>query len=589
MAIWEKPISEKQELAIRSSADLIFLTGEGGTGKTRVAIQLMASAIYYFPNIRIGYFINNWGEFNNQGGILKEIEKVFVLDTFDRKKINSMGSLTTSPQNMNVKFNNGTTVSFYAIEDISPAQLSDKSKTFQLDMMIFEEAQRMSWEYINILWTRIRNSDPKIPCKVYIIQNPERECAVRKMCGSENDQAGWINEYGEVIAKENCTVKYMFQNEGKLHETFWGKSEKECYDKCQHIIKSKIGEISDVDYKNFIFKVQFIAFTKEDNKKIFEQGKYLARLAQSSIAASMGDGNWNFSKHDKKEEEEKNRVLDIVTLGKCFRENPYPNSKIGFSADLSGIGQDNSIIMGICGFHVFDIWVENKTMGSDRANFIEKFMEKYNINMTKKNVIIDCIRFDDVQEYFSKKYGFTDKYGKPIPKKTPFTVFSANRAPEHDNKYTNLKAECASLLVKALNKGVITFAPELENKFYDNQRGEYKHLKKRHYTIKDELLFESQGLQFSIKKDKVSIMSKKEQGELLSKRSMDLIDPLIMWVSINFNELHMRLNNIKNDVHTDKDTMFNAVNKAFNVNTYKNEKGKVKFGGSSIFQKLSNW
>ena len=579
----EHPISYKQELAIRSNADLIMLTGDGGCGKTRVACGgIIASHIFLYPGIRIGFLTKNYGDYTKKGGIFDELRKIYPLAEYDKKVQNPIGNITTSLQNMYLRFNNGTVVGFYATEDMSREQLTAASKTYQFDILIVEEAQKLSWETINIFSTRVRNSDSTIPNKVYLIQNAERECPLRRMIGNEYDQAGWVNEFGKVIPEKNGTIMYMYQSSGNVYETYWGRTMKECYHKCKNIIDAKIGDNKNISYKNFILKVLFIGFDKADNKAIFENSKYLARLSQSAIGASMGESDWNFSAKDMQEDSEKN-VINAGMLTKCFLNKPLERNFKGISFDLAGSGTDNSVALYIEGWHIKDIDYDGYTVGDSRVNFIENFAKKHAIEMTNKNTVIDSTRFDDVATYFAKKYNAMDSKGRYNVNKLPFKQFCSAENPYNNGRYNNFKSQCAYQTMNLIKKGIITFAPELENKEYKHKRNTRKH---KDWSVRDEIVFELNALRFYNKNGKICLITKEEQKDVLSNRSMDILDCIFQYVGLFISQCYLeQAGKIDRTFDENAGKSLKEFENAFNINQHR-KNAVVNMNAMSLFEQL---
>ena len=583
MAIVERPISYKQECAVRSNADIIILTGDGGSGKTRVACGcILASNIYQYPGIRIAFLTKNYGDYTKKGGIFDEFRKIYPLSEYDRKINYSIGSITTSLQNMSLRFNNGTAVGFYATEDMSREQLTAASKTYQYDILIVEEAQKLSWETINIFSTRIRNSNKTIPNRVYLIQNAERECPLRRMIGNEHEQAGWVNEFGKVIQEKNCSIMYMYQNNGNVYETYWGRTMKECYNKCKTLIDNKIGDNKNISYKNFILKVLFIGFDKADNKALYEDGKYLGRLAQSAIGASMGDSDWNFSAKDEAEDSEKN-VINSGMITRCFLNKPLERNFKGITFDLAGSGTDNSVALYIEGWNVKDIDFDNYTVGEERVRFVENFARKHNIEMTNKNTVIDSARFDDVAAYFAKKHFAIDSKGRYNVNKLPFKQFSTGESPYNNGKYNNFKSQCAYQTMNLIKKGILTISPELE-------RMEYKHVrnkrKNRDWTFRDEVVFELNALRFYHKNGKICLITKEEQKDVLSNRSMDILDCIFQYVGLFIAQCYLEhAGKIDRTFDENAGKTLEQFNNAFNINQHR-KNAFVNMNANSLFEQL---
>lgn len=188
----------------------------------------------------------------------------------------------------------------------SPTVIDKIFKGLQFKKAIFEECNKFEWRTISTCQTRLR-ANTKGKAQIYLAQNPERECFIRKLCGCGKNGGGWIGDDGKPIKEMNGVVRFFHIVKGNLDEVYWGNTKEEVYSKCKDIIDNLLQIDPDMSYEDFIMSMVFFTFDVRDNQAMLKANKgYRAMAATSVLADSMYEPNWNFSIQDEKK---KRRII----------------------------------------------------------------------------------------------------------------------------------------------------------------------------------------------------------------------------------------------------------------------------------------
>ena len=289
-----------QRLAIRSNADIVCFTGGTGGGKS--------VALYYAPiehlamndNAKIVCFMRNVSDFWGAGKVNDTLKKMYPLIDRSVKKQphDPIGEIIRNQTDMGIKLYNGSEIKFQQLDNESPIVIDKITKGLQAKKLIFDECNKFLWRTISAFFPRLR-SDSSGKAQVYLAQNPERECFMRKMCGKGEHGGGWINDDGTVDKSMDGVVMFFCMPNGDLDKCVWGRTKREVYEKCKDHIDSLLTVDPDMTYEDFILSMAFFTFDVRDNKKMLSKNKgYRGLAANSATASSAYQVNWNYSIND---------------------------------------------------------------------------------------------------------------------------------------------------------------------------------------------------------------------------------------------------------------------------------------------------
>ena len=292
-----------QRLAIRSNADIVCFTGGTGGGKS--------VALYYAPiehlamndNAKIVCFMRNVSDFWGAGKVNDTLKKMYPLIDRSVKKQphDPIGEIIRNQTDMGMKLYNGSEIKFQQLDNENPIVIDKITKGLQAKKLIFDECNKFLWRTISAFFPRLR-SDSSGKAQVYLAQNPERECFMRKMCGKGEHGGGWINDDGTVDKSMDGVVMFFCMPNGDLDKCVWGRTKREVYEKCKDHIDSLLAVDPDMTYEDFILSMAFFTFDVRDNKKMLSKNKgYRGLAANSATAASAYQVNWNYSINDEEE------------------------------------------------------------------------------------------------------------------------------------------------------------------------------------------------------------------------------------------------------------------------------------------------
>ena len=138
-----------------------------------------------------------------------------------------------------------------------------------IQKLIFDECNKFLWRTISSFFPRLR-SDSSGKAQVFLAQNPERECFMRKMCGKGEHGGGWINDDGTVDKSMDGVVMFFFMPNGDYEKAIWGRTKREVYEKGKDAIDALLSIDQDMSYEDFILSMVFYTFDVRDNKKMLK-------------------------------------------------------------------------------------------------------------------------------------------------------------------------------------------------------------------------------------------------------------------------------------------------------------------------------
>ena len=493
--------------------------------------------LYYAP---INYLVHNVGEkiicfmrnvsdFWGAGKVADTMKKIYpIVDrSSKRQPRDPIAEVIKNQVDMGVRFYNGSEVKFQQLDNEDPKVIDKIAKGIQTKKLIFDECNKFQWNTITTFMARLRSGGDGT-AQIYLAQNPERNCPLRTICGNGEHGGGWIAEDGEPIKDMDGKVMYFFMHNGKVEETYFGKTKEEVYYKCKPIIDEMIGREDDMSYEDFILSMVFYTFDMRDNKVMLEKNrKYRALAANSATAQSSYASNWNYSLEDEDEDEDD---IDSCELRPEHIENMFrmPTMNIRktekITVDMAFTGTDNMVLMHWIGFHCDDIHYSEKNTFSEACQIIMNFMAKHHCD--KSQLIVDVqgdTAIIDVFDLLKKSGGV----GTDNPYGTYGYAFSGSVSATGKSKvrFERYKDEAAYLGINMIKCGLVTFDPSLKNKRYTHQR------RKRDgsTTICKQMEFESKAFIFDKSPSgKIRVTPKEKQHFSLKGMSPDLLDNIVM-------------------------------------------------------------
>lgn len=510
-----------QKLAIRSNADIVCFTGNTGGGKSY--------ALYYAPieylamndNAKIVCFMRNISDFWGAGKVSDTLKKMYPLidRSTKRQPHDPIGEIMRSNQDMGMKLYNGSEIKFQQLDNESPIVIDKIAKGLQAKKLIFDECNKFNWRTITAFMPRLR-SDSSGKAQIFLAQNPERECFMRKLCGKGEHGGGWINDDGSVDKSMDGVVMYFNMQEGDLDKTYFGRTKLEVYEKCKEHIDSLLAVDPDMSYEDFILSMVFYTFDVRDNKKMLAKNKaYRGLAANSSTSLSSFSANWNYSITDDTRdiEDESNIQLSSTDVERMFRQSQVPyNStllKRFMTVDMATTGFDNLVMK---------YWELYSDYG-----FICKDI-KYSVKNTPREAVMMITDFRDRHELFDKEmildvqgFGFLrDCYPKAI-----FFSGASQASNRSKAQYKAMKDEASHLAMEMIQSGLIHYEPRLADMRYTHQN--MKRIGST--TVMRHMVFESVIFQFSkTPNGRITIMEKEKMHKILKGMSPDLFDNVIM-------------------------------------------------------------
>ena len=523
-----------QKYAIRSNADIVCFTGNTGGGKSY--------ALYYAPieylamndNAKIVCFMRNVSDFFASGKVMDTLKQMYPLIDRGVKKQphDPIGEIIRRQEDMGMKLYNGSEIKFQQLDNESPIVIDKIAKGLQAKKLIFDECNKFLWRTISTFFPRLR-SDTNGKAQVFLAQNPERECFMRKMCGKGEHGGGWINDDGTLDKSMDGVVMFFFMPDGDYERAIWGRTKKEVYEKGKALIDERLAVDPDMSYEDFILSMAFFTFDVRDNKKMLAKNKsYRGLAANSATAQSSYAANWNYSLTDEEEEVEDLSNVEISTIDveRMFRPVEIPQDSVCekrfMTMDMATTGFDNLI------FKYWEKWtkvgficrdIKYSTMNNNRDAVIMaiQFRDKHNLN--ESGMMIDVQGFGYLRECFpnSKQFSGAEQ--------------ASNRGKA---QFKTRKDEAGHIAMQMIKAGLIHYEPRLKDMHYYHQNMK----RSGGTTIMKHMVFESRIFQFSkTPNGRIAMMNKEAMKTLLKGMSPDLFDNVILMCGSMIYDCHRML------------------------------------------------
>lgn len=510
-----------QKHAIRSNADIVCFTGNTGGGKSY--------ALYYAPidylamndNAKMVCFMRNVNDFWASGKVADTLKQMYPLidRSIKRQPHDPVGELIRKQEDMGMRLYNGSELKFQQLDNESPIIIDKIAKGLQAKKLVFDECNKFLWRTISAFFPRLR-SDSNGKAQIFLAQNPERECFMRRICGKGEHGGGWINDDGTVDKDMDGVVMYFFMPDGDYERAIWGRTKEEVYRKGKEEIDKRLAVDQDMSYGDFILSMVFYTFDVRDNKKLLSKNKsYRGFAANSTTAQSSYAANWNYSLTD---EEEKTEDLTNVQLSqndieRMFRPAEIPSDSVLLdefvTVDMATTGFDNLVMKywqkwSQFGYICKDIKFSTNNTNRTAVLMINDFLSKHNV--PQKKLILDVQGFGFLRECY------------PLAR-----CFSGAGTPSQrsKNQYRSAKDEAGHVAMEMIQSGLIHYDPKLAEMHYM-----HKNMKREGgTTILRHMLFEGRVFQFyRTPNGRNAMLDKEKMKSLLKGMSPDLMDNVIL-------------------------------------------------------------
>ena len=523
-----------QKYAIRSNADVVCFTGNTGGGKSY--------ALYYAPieylatndNAKIVCFMRNVADFWGAGKVNDTLKKMYPLVDRSVKKQphDPIGEIIRRQEDMGMKLYNGSEIKFQQLDNENPIVIDKIAKGLQAKKLIFDECNKFLWRTISTFFPRLR-SDSEGKAQVFLAQNPERECFMRKMCGKGEHGGGWINDDGTLDKSMDGVVMFFFMPDGDYERAIWGRTKKEVYEKGKDLIDERLAVDPDMSYEDFILSMAFFTFDVRDNKKMLAKNKsYRGLAANSATAQSSYAANWNYSLTDEEEDVEdlSNVELSTIDVERMFRPVEIPRDSVlekrFMTMDMATTGFDNLILKywekwSKVGFFCRDIKYSTLNNNRDAVIMAIQFRDKHNLQ--ESEMMIDVQGFGYLRECFpnSKQFSGAEQ--------------ASNRGKA---QFKTRKDEAGHITMQMIKAGLSHYEPRLKDMHYYHQNMK----RSGGTTILKHMLFESRIFQFSkTPNGRIAMMNKEAMKSLLKGMSPDLFDNCILMCGSMIYDCHRML------------------------------------------------
>ena len=441
------PQKGSQERFVGSNADLTFIGGNRGGGKT---YAMLLEAI---KDINNRYF--------NSLIFRKEKKDFDNLEKESYHLYNQYGKYNKSQSDMTWYFYRGGSLAFSHFSD-TVADFKERFRGKQYAYIAIDEITQMEYAKFKFLMTCNRNARG-IRNRMVGTCNPDPDSWVRKFIG------WWIGEDGLPIDERDGVVRYCFMDGDTPDSIYWGDTPEEVYNQCQNIIdkhwKPEFEELGFDKVTMYIKSVTFIRGKLEENIKLIgSDPNYVSSLVQQDEEQRSRDldGNWNF----------KNTGDDLIKMSDMDRFYNAP-AQIArgikyVSADIAFEGGDFCVMWLWIDLHIKNVFV----MRENSANTETMFMAKLNEwGVREENVIYDY-------------WGVGQAISGHVKRAVKFT---GTQKPEKqfENSYKNVKSQCAEMLAHYIQDGKISIEPRLLDLKFSGKKGKYQKVALKDILMKE--------------------------------------------------------------------------------------------------------
>lgn len=510
-----------QKHAIRSNADIVCFTGATGGGKSYSLYYAPIEYLSQNDNAKSVCFMRNVSDFFAAGKVADTIKQMYPLVDRSTKKQphDPIGELIRKQEDMGVKFYNGSEIKFQQLDNESPIVIDKITKGLQAKILIFDECNKFLWRTISAFFPRLR-SDSTGKAQVFLAQNPERECFMRRLCGKGEHGGGWINDDGTIDKSMDGVVMFFFMPNGDYEKAVWGRTKLEVYEKGKEYIDKLLDIDGDMSYEDFILSMVFFTFDVRDNKKMLSKNKkYRGLAANSATAKSSYENNWNYSLTDEEQDIDDlvNVELKAHEVERMFRPMEIPRNsqllKRRMTMDMATTGFDNLTLK------YWELWssfgwickdIKYLTYNDNRTAVITAIQFRDKHGLQEKEMCIDVQGFGFLKECF--------------PKATCFSGASSASS-RSKNQFRTVKDEAGHVTMEMIQSGLIHYDPSLKDARYNHQNMK----REGGTTIMKHMVFESRIFQFKkTPNGRIMMIAKEEMKKLLKGMSPDLFDNVIL-------------------------------------------------------------
>lgn len=484
-----KPNKGFQMSFCSSNVDVAFGGGAASGGKSVAIVLAPAEQFMTDPNFRMlisrrslqsqkvgGGFVEKFKEFYGEYCSIKESD---------------------SPR---VSFGCGAFCDLTYIDDSNMANLRERVKGWEYDVIAIDELTEVSWEAFSYILSRNRGKSKTWTGKIRATMNPKRSCWIREFID------WYIDASGDIIPERDGVVRYFYVKGSSVKDVVWGDSKEEVYKRCRIEIDRKLKKLRNaVTYQDMIKSFVFHQGLITENTPLLENNAgYVGSLAASGEknAQALLEGNWNADP----EEDEKAPIASEAART-VFTNDPQINPEKWVTVDLADYGKDNLVALAWNGFHIVDMMILTHSKPRENA-------EKTRIFAQEKGVAESHIIFDGT----SGRY-FNDYIPDAICYYSSMKSFGmyANQAP-------TVKDMCYLRLVKMINDGNMTMDEKVSRQNYIHQDIHNS------ITVETEFMEECSVVRFKeLPNGGKKLLSKIEMNKKLGRnRSMDVLDPCAM-------------------------------------------------------------
>ena len=382
-------------------------------------------SLYYAPieyismndNAKSVCFMRNVADFWAVGKVADTLKQMYpFIDRATKKQPHDpVGEIRRGQEDMGAKFYNGSEIKFQQLDNESPVVIDKITKGLQAKILIFDECNKFLWRTISAFFPRLR-SDSEGKAQVFLAQNPERECFMRKMCGKGEHGGGYINDDGTIDKSMDGVVMFVYFPDGDYEKAVWGHTKKEVYEKGKVYFDKLLAVDPDMSYEDFILSFSFFTFDVRDNKKMLAKNKkYRGLAANSATAKSSYENNWNYSLEDETGDVEDlaNVQLRTTDVERMFRKMdvPYGSTCIKkfMTVDMATTGFDNLVmkyweLWEHYGFVCKDVEFSMRNSNREAVMLMIDFREKH--GLSEKDMIIDVQGFGFLKDCFPRAINF---------------------------------------------------------------------------------------------------------------------------------------------------------------------------------------